>query len=577
MLFQLAVFLGGRMLKKIIIVVLLVFIGKQVLSEPTIIKNNEVLNMSLVGPRTEKVNFRDYKQIFYVSVKTGSNKQGDGSQQKPWKTLVYALSVIKNASQTRKYAVLTASGTYNAGTIIMKKNVDIYGGFCSENWERDILKYSTIIDGCRVRRVVVGADDSRIDGFTITRGLARSHGGGILCDDTSPIVSNNFILDNFVLEPKDFDNKHIHQEGNIGGGIACLYNAVPVIRNNIIADNKTSIGCGGGIAFFGWRRVPGDPDPKVENNMISGGKRAVVKDNVLVNNISGVNDVNASRSSNGGGISCAFEARPIIRNNVITGNEARGNSDAGGIYCEYFSYPEIEGNWIVGNVCDDDGGAIYTMRMSQPIIKENILAGNKSRNGGVGGIRLSKEGRALITENTIVFNLSGGGVLCIDSHMILENNIIMNNNGGGVIYSNRFTYFVPSIIRKNIIQENRGISFQINKNAGKPLIVENNNMPGEYVEHENYDRDPGFLTDSISGYIKSIQFNFIHYTTNIISLKPVGKGNKLSGRVLHLGKKWGVIKILKNNQIIVWGDITSMSKEKLIFEIIPGYRKRSRK
>ena len=565
------------MLKKIILAILLVFIGEQVLSAPAALKNKDILDISLTGPRTENVNFTDYHQIFYVSVNTGSNKQGDGSQQKPWKTLVYALSVIENTSQSRKYAVLTASGTYNAGTIIMKKNVDIYGGFCSENWERDILKYSTIIDGCRVRRVVVGADDSRIDGFTITRGLARSHGGGILCDDTSPIVSNNFIIDNFVLEPKDFDDKHIHQEGNIGGGIACLYNAVPVIRNNIIAENKTSIGCGGGIAFFGWRRVPGDPDPKVENNMISGGKRAVVENNVILNNISGINDFNDSRSSNGGGISCAFEARPIIRNNVITGNEARGNSDAGGIYCEYFSYPEIEGNWIVGNICDDDGGAIYVMRMSQPIIKENTLAGNKSRNGGVGGIRLSKEGRALITENTIVFNLSGGGVRCIDSRMILEDNIIMNNKGGGVIYSNRFGYFMPSIIRKNIIRENKGRALQINHNAGQTVIIEKNNIPGEYAGHNNYNSDFEFLKDSIHSNIKSAEFDLIHYTTNITAFKPLVKSEQLGGRVLNLGKKWGVIKILQNNHIIVWGDLTSVSKKKLIFEIIPGYRKKSRK
>ena len=576
MLFQLDVFWGVKMLKRIIVVILFVFIAKQVLSESTTLKSNEVLNISLVGPRTESVDFADYQQIFYVSIKTGSNKQGDGSLQKPWKTISYALSKINNASRSRKFAIIVASGTYDTETIIMKEYVDIYGGFSPRSWKRDIFKYATILDGCRVRRVVVGANHSRIDGFTITRGLARSHGGGIICDDTSPIISNNFIIDNFVLDPKDFDNKHIHQKGNIGGGIACLYNAVPIIRNNIIADNKTSIGCGGGIAFWGWRRISGDPAPKVENNMISGGQKSVVENNVLFNNISGINDSNDTRSSNGGGISCAFGARPIIRNNVISGNQARGNSDAGGIYCEYFSYPEIEGNWIVGNICDDDGGAIYVMRMSQPIIKDNIIAGNKSRNGGVGGIRLSKEGRALITNNTIISNLSGGGVRCIDSYMVLEDNIIMNNRGGGIIYSNRFSYFVPSIIRRNIVRENDGRPLQIDYNAGQPLIVEENNMAGKYAGHGNYDCDPEFQKDGVYGNIKSAQFDSIYYTTNILLLWPVEKGNQLSGRVLHWGNQWGVVETAHNKCIVVWGNLTSASKRELSFEIIPSYCKTTR-
>ena len=72
MLFQLAVFLGGKMLKRIVVVIFFVFIAKQVLSESTTLKSNEVLNISLVGPRTESVDFTDYQQIFYVSIKIGS-------------------------------------------------------------------------------------------------------------------------------------------------------------------------------------------------------------------------------------------------------------------------------------------------------------------------------------------------------------------------------------------------------------------------------------------------------------------------------------------------------------------------
>jgi len=562
------------MVKRFLVIILFAFIAKQGLSESVVSGNSKnVLNISSIGPRTESVDFSEYQQIFYVSLTNGSDKTGNGSQQQPWKTLTYALSVLKNGCQSRKYAVLVASGTYDAGTIIMKEYVDIYGGFSPRSWKRDIFKYATILDGCRVRRVVVGANHSRIDGFTITRGLARSHGGGIICDDTSPIISNNFITDNFVLEPKDFNYHRIHQEGGNGGGIACLYNALPTIRNNVIFRNKTSVGCGGGIAFFGWARKAGMPDPVIKNNRIKGGDRALVENNVIIDNIAGINDIHRTRSSNGGGISCAYEARPIIRNNIIAGNRAKGLSDAGGIYCEYFSYPTIVGNWIVGNICDDDGGGIYTMRLGEPILGNNIIAGNFSMNGGVGGIRLSKEGRACIINNLIVYNQSGGGVRCVDSYMKLEDNIIMRNKGGGALtYAMRFSYFMPSVVRNNIMRENDGKAIVILKNAGQPLVVENNNIEGGCKGKGNFDKKTDFLVDGINGKIKSTRFDSLHYTTILVSGRQIGKAMQLTGRILHLGKKWGVIKTVQKRHIVVWGDLSCPVKKEIEFEIIPSYR-----
>ncbi len=279
----------------------------------------------------------------------------------------------------------------------MKEWIDLFGGFCPQTWERDINKHRTVLDGANVRRVVLGADHARIDGFVIQRGLARSHGGGILCWDVSPTISNNVIVDNQVLEPEAFDAAHIHQAGTHGGGIACFYNAVPVIRNNIIANNKTAIGCGGGVVFYGWLRLDGVPEPTMQDDFVAGGLQAVLKNNVIVDNISGINDIHRTRSSSGGGVSCAYEARPLIQNNIISGNRALGRSDAGGVYCEFFTFPVIEGNWIVGNVSDDDGGGIYAMRSAHPLIRDNYIAGNWTTGGGAGGIRMSKEGRGRIS------------------------------------------------------------------------------------------------------------------------------------------------------------------------------------
>ena len=528
-------------------------------------------DISSIGPKTETIEETNFYKIHYVSIQTGSDKNGDGSKENPWQTLTFALSQINDAAESNRCAVLVAEGTYNSGTIIMKEWIDLYGGFDRQTWERDIFQHRTILDGGRVRRVVIGANNARIDGFVIQHGLGRTHGGGILCDDTSPMISNNFILDNFVLEPADFNHNRIHQAGHHGGGIASLYNAVPVIRNNVIANNKTSVGNGGGIAFYGWLRLTGIAERTIKGNRLEEGiLQPMVENNVIMGNSAGVNDWNRTRSSNGGGISCAYESRPIIRNNIIAHNQAKGRDDGGGIYNEFYSDPLIEANWVVGNIADDDAGGIYTMRMGQPIIQQNFIAGNWAPEKGVGGIRLSKEGRARIIENKIVRNLSGGGVQCVDSYMELENNIIMHNQGGeAVMIESRFSYFVPIIIRNNILRDNEQQPILIKKNDGQPPIVEHNNIQGGYAGLGNYDSKPDFIDDMIQGKITSAHFDPTHFLTTILLPKSIGKSDHLSGRVIRLGDRWGVIKNSTGKTIVVWGNLEDLKN--LEFEIISEY------
>ncbi len=530
-------------------------------------------SISQVGPNTEQVDLTSYQNVVFISIQTGSDKNGDGSRENPWQTIHFAFIKINDASESNIYALIVAEGTYDSGTIIMKEWIDLFGGFSPQTWERDIFQYRTILDGRRVCRVVVGANHARMDGFIIQNGLSRSHGGGILCNDTSPTISNNYIIDNFVLEPEDFNHDRIHQQGYHGGGIACLYNAVPVIRNNIIANNKTSIGNGGGIAFYGWLRMPGISEPKIKINRLEGGLQPLVENNVIIENIAGVNDIQRTRSSNGGGISCAYESRPIIRNNIIANNQAKGRGDGGGIYNEFYSDPLIEANWVVGNIADDDAGGIYTMRMGQPVIQQNFIAGNWAPGSGVGGIRLSKEGRAGIVNNVIVRNLSGGGVQCVDSYMELENNVIMHNHGGGaVMYQTKFSYFVPSIVRNNILRDNEQEPIIIKDNQGQPPIIQNNNIQGEFSGTDNYDKKPEFIDDSIRGKVKSIKFDPTQSSSTISIQKSIDKSDQLAGRVVRLEDRWSVIKSAENKKIIVWGDLSDILKTDLEFEIISEYR-----
>ncbi len=537
------------------------------LTHPIIARDNPS-----IGPKTEAIDLTVYNKVFYISVQNGSDKIGDGSKENPWQTLTFALSKITDASETKKIAMLVAEGSYHSGTIVMKEWVDLFGGFDPKSWQRDIFQHRTILDGGRVRRVVVGANNARIDGFVIQHGLGRTHGGGILCDDTSPIISNNFILDNFVLEPADFNHNRIHQLGHHGGGIASLYNAMPIIRNNVIANNQTSVGNGGGIAFYGWLRLSGDAEKTIKGNRMEVGVlQPIVENNVIIGNIAGINDWNRTRSSNGGGISCAYESRPIIRNNIIANNQARGRGDGGGIYNEFYSDPLIEANWVIGNIADDDAGGIYTMRMGQPLIQRNFIAGNWAPGKGVGGIRLSKEGRARIIDNRIVRNLSGGGIQCVDSYMELENNIIMHNLGGeAVMIENRFSYFMPSLIRMNILRENEQQPILIKKNDGQPPIVQNNNIQGGFEGSGNYDQEPNFVKDVIKGKILSADFDPIHFLTMITLQKALDKSAQLAWRVIRVGDRWGVIKNAESQKIFVWGDLGDLKDVE--FEIISEYR-----
>jgi len=254
-----------------------------------------------------------------------------------------------------------------------------------------------------------------------------------------------------------------------------------------------------------------------------------------------------------GAISCAFEARPIIENNLIACNQAKGRSDAGGIYCEDFSYPIIKGNWILGNISDDDGGGIYTNHTGHAVITQNYVAGNWTLGNGAGGIRISKEGRASIFDNIIVHNQTGGGVVLVDGYMELMNNIIMSNKGNASIrFSNHFNYISPSTISGNIISKNES-KILIETAYDGQLSVENNNMgklewiDGNYSQPINIDNDEMELT------IKNMKFDLNSYQTIIEVDEALGK-KSLVDRTIRIGQFWSVITKVENGKIFIWGN-----------------------
>jgi hypothetical protein len=203
----------------------------------------------------------------------------------------------------------------------MKPHVDLYGGFAPGDWQtRDVYQHAAILDGQKKGPVVIGADDARLDGFVITGGEQKAHGGGIVCDGVSPTIVNNIITGNHLpnVEIKEGMGKQIGYEG---AAIALLAGSRAYVANNLICDNSTGVGNAAGITCRG----------KVQAKILR---------NVFCNNVAGAKDDTifhgkpGSRSSPGGAISCSEESSPQISFNCIVLCSAPINNDGGGIWVE---------------------------------------------------------------------------------------------------------------------------------------------------------------------------------------------------------------------------------------------------
>ena len=198
--------------------------------------------------------------------------------------------------------VLVQPGIYRENISFRGHDV-IVGSMFFTTGDRSYIS-STILDGDSSGSVVTFENGEKssaaIIGFKIINGYAEN-GGGIMCINSEPTISDNIIAENTA--------------GREGGGIYSGYSS-PVIRNNMISRNQAVQG--GGISYkyyisanssgnmgdeFIARRVP---IPPIENNIIS-----------------------RNSASRGGGI-YYLGARLLIRNNTVTGNIA---DYGGGLFC----------------------------------------------------------------------------------------------------------------------------------------------------------------------------------------------------------------------------------------------------
>ena len=343
-------------------------------------------------------------------------------------------------------------------------------------------------------------DSSRLEYCLITGGYAseehpEGRGGGILCDESSPTISNCFIIENVAdwlgggiycyYSSPTIENCVIKHNlagcyyGGNGGGICCYYSA-PTIKNCTIEDNiADSWGNGGGIYCYGSSYSPTIDSCTIRGNIADKYGGGIFCDNSpTISNctISG----NSTVCDNGGGITCIGSgSSPTIENCTISDNSAMG--DCGGIYC-IDSSPNITNCVISGNSTNFHGGGIYCIS-SSPTISYCTISGNAAGMDG-GGIRCLNS--SPIISNCVISRNSatwyGGGFYCLNSSPQITNCVISGNStnihGGGISCYNSSPTIENCTISGNSAVEGGGLRIYSSSPTIVNTIVEGNT--GQY-------------------------------------------------------------------------------------------------
>ena len=160
-----------------------------------------------LGPETTAPDLTSFERVLYVHARTVTGDEETGTLDAPHSTLTAAL---RNAEYGGPTAILVAAGTYKESPLLLPADVSLFGGYDPSTWKRNILASPTRLDGRAEQRILVIEGNGIVDGFHIENGKVAGYGAGILCNGSSPVISNNFFLHNRILPPPCCKPKNPH-------------------------------------------------------------------------------------------------------------------------------------------------------------------------------------------------------------------------------------------------------------------------------------------------------------------------------------------------------------------------------
>lgn len=379
--------------------------------------------------------------VFFVDIGNVSGIQ-DGNS---WETAYAKIGMgIEDASSAGRGEVWVAKGNYagyrtggelgeltrGSGALIMRENVHIYGGFAGNETsreQRDWEANATIIDGSVSRygiaaqHVVVGADDSTLDGFTVRGGNAQGDagfvklGGGMYNFEASPTVANCIFTANSAETS--------------GGG---MYNssASPIVTNCIFVANSVEFG-GSGMTNSEASTIVSDClfEKNTGSAMSNSGASPIVLNCRFIEN----SDWDGSAMENKG-------SSPLILDSTFLRNSALWS----GAISNHDSFPEIRNCSFIDNRAEYSGGVMHNLRGS-PLMINCVFLNNSAENHG--GVMYNTEASTTLINCTLTNNKAkaGGAMYNLDCSPIVINSILWGNEGGeifneGYISEPRVTY-----------------------------------------------------------------------------------------------------------------------------------------
>lgn len=396
--------------------------------------------------------------VFTRYVATNGNDGGGTSpclnSSSPCRTVQQAVDVSGSGDDIR-----VAEGVYSGvqvrgamtQTLYINKTVTIRGGYTTTNWTTPYpLTQPTVLDAQGQGRVVSisGNITPTLDGFVVTHGNASGLtanceidavgcGGGIYVFNAHPIIANNVIKDNVAAVTGSGAS---HTTG-YGGGLFMNGATRAIISGNIISKNTGSTaycGAGGGIYLFmsgfgnaglqvKFNQVLSNTATTTNCGCAWGGGIHGGPDGVLIqgNTIAG-NRANGYGGGLGSGIYQWYGSATFL-NNLVTGNLGSVSSQA--VYLGR-SQSRFEGNRVVDNATSQ-GIQLLISDGSGPILVNNVVARSGDKTILATGYSVAPL-TATLLHNTLVGSGAGYGVYVETGYvtLYLTNTIVTSHTWG---------------------------------------------------------------------------------------------------------------------------------------------------